>query len=94
VPARERLAEAVGASVRVAVQLGDPTLQRLSRPGERPELALVRGELHDTVEAELALHLLDGFSGLVRNEVCDRGAEELFGHAEELRGAGRQFRRD
>src|SRR5205823_10921777 len=75
-PLGERRPEPVGAAVRVAVQLGRAPLDRLARFRERPERAFVRGELDDSVEPELALHLLDRLARLVRNEVVDRRREE------------------
>src|SRR5262245_6290415 len=61
--------QAVGAAVRVAVQLGRAASDRLERRWKRTEWAFVRRELDDPLEPELALHLLDRFAGLVRDEV-------------------------
>src|SRR5690349_7206752 len=73
----ERGPQRVHAAVGVAVELAHRPLDRLDRRRERRERALVRRELHDAVEAELALHLLDGLAGLVRDEIGDRAPEEL-----------------
>src|SRR5207237_5085392 len=75
-PLGEGRPEPVGATVRVAVQLGRAPLDRLARGRERPERAFVRGKLDDALEPELALHLLDRLARLVRNEIVDRGREE------------------
>jgi Lon protease-like protein len=68
--------EAVGAAVGIAVQLGRPSRDRLESLGERPELALVGGELDDAVKAELALYLLDRLPRLVRDQRAEGGTEE------------------
>jgi Lon protease-like protein len=72
----ERRPEAVGASVGVAVQLRCPSSDRFQSLGERPELALVRGELDNAVEAKLALDLLDRLPGLVRDQRAEGRTEE------------------
>jgi hypothetical protein len=64
----ERLAKAITAPVRVAVRLGQRSLDRLDRLGERAERAFVRSELDDAPEPELALDRLDGLARLVRDE--------------------------
>ena len=69
----ERLDEAPGASVGVAVELGKATLECLEGSREGPELPLVGGQLHHPLEAELALDLFDGLARLVRNELRERG---------------------
>ena len=76
VPLCERGPQRADAAVRVAVQLARGALDRLERRRERRERPLVRGELDDAVEPELALHLLDRLSRLVRDEIRDRAAEE------------------
>ena len=66
--------------VRVAVQLPREPLDRLDGGRERRERAFVRGELDDSREPQLALHLLDGLAGLVRDDVRDRAAEQPVAH--------------
>src|SRR6266566_5231863 len=51
-------------------------LERLERDRKWPEGALVRRELDDPLEAELALHRFDRPPRLVRNELGDRAAKE------------------
>src|SRR5439155_11815577 len=72
----ERRSQAVGAAVGVAVQLLGAPRERLERGRERPERALVRRQLDDTLEPELALHLLDRLAGLVGNDVANGRLEE------------------
>ena len=72
----ESVAEAPGAAVRVAVELERGARDRLQRIRERPIRALVGRELDDTLETELALDLLDGLAGLVRNEPRERGTDQ------------------
>jgi Lon protease-like protein len=72
----ERGPEPIGAAVGIAVQLGRPPGDRLEGLGERPELALVGGELDDAVEAKFALDLLDRLPGLVRDQRAEGGTEE------------------
>ena len=84
----------VGAAVRVAVQLAGAARDRLERRGKRPERALVRRELDDALEPELALHLLDGLARLVRAEAVDLGAEERSrASAADCSAPGRPYRR-
>ena len=73
---RERLTEPVRAAVRVAVQLERGTRDRLLRARERAVRALVRRELDDALEAQLALDLLDRLPRLVRDEPRERGADQ------------------
>src|SRR5207237_5432511 len=83
-PLGEGGAQAVPAAVRVAVQLVAGPRERLARGRERAERPLVRGELDDTLEPELALDLLYRLPRLVRDEVGERPAEEALldlGHA-------------
>ena len=79
----------IGATVRVAVQLGGAAGDRLERRRERPERTFVRRELDDSLETELTLHLLDRLAGLVRDEIANRCAEEAVGYLGESRGPGR-----
>jgi ATP-dependent Lon protease len=72
----ERRPEAVGTAVWIAVELGGPSRDRLERLGKGPELALVRCELDDPVEAELALDLFDRLPGLIRDQRAEGGTEE------------------
>src|SRR5262249_38847767 len=81
---RERLVEAVDAAVRIAVELARRLSHRVERGREGRERPPVRGELHDPLEAELPLHVLDRLAGLVRRQLLDRGAEETCGHARTL----------
>src|SRR5204863_7444698 len=74
-----RRPQPVGAAVGVTVEVGRRPLERLERRRQRRERALVRRELDDAVDPELALHLLDRLPGLVRDERVDGGAEEA-GH--------------
>ena len=60
----EGSAEAVRASVRITIQLAGATLQGFERLRERAERPFVGGELHDSVEAELALNLFDRLARL------------------------------
>jgi hypothetical protein len=55
------------AAVGISIQLAACALERLERRRERPERALVRRELDDPLQAELALYLLDRLPRLVRN---------------------------
>ncbi len=64
------------AAVRVAIQLERRPRDRFLRGRERPVRPLVRRELDDAVEPELALNLLDRLAGLVRNEPVERGTDE------------------
>src|SRR5712691_1348174 len=73
-------AEAVGPTVRIAVQLAGRALQRLERLWEGPERPFVRGELDDTFEAELTLNLFDRLARLVGDDSCKRGPEEAGGN--------------
>ena len=50
----------------IAVQLARAALHRLERRRERRKRPLVRGELDDTLEPELALHGFDRLARLVR----------------------------
>ena len=75
VPLRQGGAQPVGAAVRVAVQLGGGPGERVERRRKGPERALVRRELDDAFEAELALHLLDRLAGLVGDQAAERTAE-------------------
>src|SRR5207248_11386730 len=85
VPLRERLAQSVRASVRVAVELRRPARDRLERGREGRERPLVRRELDHALEAELALDLLDRLPRLVRDEAADGAPKEaVVGHAETL----------
>ena len=68
--------EAPGAAVRVAVELERRARDRLLRLREGTVRPLVRGELDDALEAELALHLLDRLARLVRNEPRERRADQ------------------
>ena len=79
----ERRAEPPGAAVGIAVQAARLPLDRLQRRRERPERPLVRRELDDALEAELALHLLDRLSGLVWHEILHRRLEERVGDLRE-----------
>ena len=72
----ERRAQRPDAAVGIAVELEHAALHRLERGGERRERPLVRGELDDALQPELALHRLDRLARLVRDETVDRGAEE------------------
>src|SRR5581483_2173839 len=78
----ERLVQPVRAAVRVPVQALGRAGERLASGRERPERALVRGELDHALEPELALHVLDGLAGLIRRQGFDAGPEE--GHAGRL----------
>src|SRR6476659_7841047 len=76
----ERGAQCPHAAVGIAVQLANGAVHRLDRLGERRERSLVRGKLDDPVEAELALHVVDGLSGLVRDEIGDRPPKRALAH--------------
>ena len=76
VPVGQPAAQPVRTAVGVAVQLGSRTLHRGERLGKRAERSLVGRELHDPVEAELALHLLDRLARLVRDQPRERGPDE------------------
>src|SRR2546423_4489679 len=80
VPLRERRTKPVSPTVRIAVQLTRRALQRLERLRERPERPLVRSELDDALEPELALNLFDRLSRLVRDDVLERGPEKAGGN--------------
>ena len=68
----ERLAQPPRATVRIAVEVDRRPRDRFLRRGKRAVRPLVRGELDDPLEPELALHLLHGLSGLVRDEPVER----------------------
>ena len=87
-PLGERRPKPVGATVRVAVQLGRAPLDRLARLREGAVRALVRGELDDALEPELPLHLLDRLAGLVGDEIVDRRREEAVRDLGEAPGHG------
>ena len=72
----ERRVQPVRAAVRVAVQLARRARHRLERGRERPERPLVRRELDDALEPELALHVLDRLPRLVRRQRVDARPEE------------------
>ena len=76
VPLGEGRTQAVGAAVRVPVQVPRLARERLERLGKRPVRPLVRGELDHPLEPELALHLLDRLPRLVRNEIPHGRLEE------------------
>ena len=87
VPRSQRLVQAVDAPVGIAVELASRLCHRLERGREGRERPLVRSELDDPVEAELALHVLDGPARLVRRQLVDRGSEEArarLGHGRTL----------
>ena len=83
----ERRPQPPRAAVGVAVQVACLPLDRLERGRERPERPLVRRELHDPLEPELALHLLDRLPGLVRHQVLHGGLEERVGDRREAHGS-------
>src|SRR5204862_1088807 len=83
----ERRPHAVRAAVGIAVQLLDAAGKRLAGRGEGPEGPLVRRELDDALEPELALDLFDRLPGLVRNEVPHSGLEERVGDLGEAHAA-------
>ena len=87
VPLGERAPEAPRAAVRVAVELERRALDRLLRGRERPVRPLVRGELDDALEPELALDLLDRLARLVRDEPVERGADRATGRRRPGRSA-------
>ena len=72
VPRRQPFGQVV-AELRIAVQLGRLAGDRLERRRERPERALVRGQLHDPVEAQLAAHRGGRLPRLVRLQIGDGG---------------------
>ncbi len=72
----DRVAEVERAAVGVAVERRGAPLERLERRRERAPRPLVRGELDDALEPELALHLLLRLPRLVRDEPVEGGAEE------------------
>src|SRR2546430_13618773 len=76
----ERRTKPVGPTVRIAVQLTRRALQRLERLWERPERPLVRSELDDALEPELALDFFNRLSRLVRDDVLERGPEKAGGN--------------
>src|SRR5262245_12760270 len=76
-PLGERRAQGVHAAVGITVELACGPLDRFDGSRERREPSLVRRDLDATLEAELALHLLDGLARLVRDEVGDRSPKEL-----------------
>ena len=73
---REGMPQTVRAAVGIPVELESHALERLLCGRERPVRALVRGELDDALETELALNLLDGLSGLVRDEPVEGRANQ------------------
>ena len=73
---RERLPEPVRPTVGVAVELEGRALDRLLRTGERPIGALVRGQLDDPLEPELALDLLHRLAGLIGDEPREGGSDQ------------------
>src|SRR5262249_26306961 len=77
---RERGSQRERPAVRVAVELERDALHRLERSREGWERPLVRRELHDPVEPELPLHLLDRLAGRVRRDPGERPAEALGAH--------------
>ena len=79
VPLSESSAQSVRASVRVPVELGREPRQGVESLRKRAVWALVRSELDHTLEAELALDLLDRLARLVGHEVSHRGLEETVG---------------
>jgi hypothetical protein len=91
------LAQAVEAPVRVAIQVADAARQSVGRGRERPVRPLVRRELDDTLEPQLAPHVAGRLSGLVGHDPFERRLEEGLGdagqravlHARTLSGPGR-----
>ena len=83
---RKRLTKPVAPSVRVPVRLGQRASDRLERLRKRPERPLVRRELDDPVEPELALDRLGGLSRLVRNEPLERRPDKRRRHPGTDRG--------
>ena len=75
----ERAAKVERAAVGIAVEPAGAPLHRLQRGRERAPRALVRRELDDAIEAELALDLLLRLPRLVRNQAVECGAEERHG---------------
>src|SRR5204863_5738511 len=61
----------------IAVELARRALHCLERGGKRRERPLVRRELDDPLEAELALDVLDGLPRLVRRQLVDRRPKEV-----------------
>src|SRR5690606_21981612 len=61
----ERLAQAVGGRVRVAVHSLERAASRLDGPRARPERVCGGRELHRVGDAEPARGLFDGFTGLI-----------------------------
>src|SRR5256885_3986758 len=76
----ERRTKPVSPTVRIAVQLTRRALQRLERLWKRPEGSLVRRELDDALEPQLALDLFDRLPRLVRDDVLERGPEQAGGN--------------
>jgi len=84
-PGRQAAAQRESGGIGIAMQLGQRRRQRRQRPGRRPERVLVRGDLDDPGDAELALELLDRFPRLVDVQAGDMRWHE---------GARRRIRHD
>jgi len=72
----ERGPEPVGATVGIAVQFRLCSLERLERTRERTVRPFVRRKLHDPLEPELALHLFDRLTRLVRDDSRKSGPQQ------------------
>ena len=68
--------EPVGATIGIAVQLRFCSLERLERARERTERPFIRRKLHDPLEPELALHLFDRLTRLVRDDSRKSGPQQ------------------
>ena len=85
--ARERLPQLGRLGVRVAVDLPERPRARPRRPSARAERVLVRSQLDDVAQAQLALHLADRLARLEALEPCEVRREHEAG------GAGGAHRR-
>ena len=74
---RKRLAELVASRVGVTLESEVDGAQGLDGLRRRTIRVLVRGELHDVADAELAPELVFGFAGLVRRQREDVGCREV-----------------
>ncbi|MBV6418000.1 MAG: hypothetical protein CMLOHMNK_02779 [Steroidobacteraceae bacterium] len=74
---RERLLQRVAAAVGIDPGVGERGAHRRERRRTRAERILVRGELDDIAEPELARQLADRFAGRVRGDAAHARAREL-----------------
>src|SRR5205085_8297419 len=82
VPLCKRRAQSVRAAVGIPVEVACGSFHCFESGRKRPERSLVRRELDDTLQAELALDFLHRLARLVRNEFRQRRADEAaVGHS-------------